>query len=81
MLTSDGRVLALKKLARFSKSLVNPLCLRANHLFSRDLVLSEFQIARAKVEGASGVTVGIALAGHERSAELITACKKLGEGR
>ncbi|CAM9925135.1 unnamed protein product [Ascophyllum nodosum] len=44
----------------------------------RDLVLSEFQIARAKAAGASGVTIGLALVGQERTAELVAVCEKLG---
>lgn len=45
----------------------------------RDLVLSEFQIARAKAEGATGITIVVSLVGPERSAELSAFCKKLGE--
>lgn len=44
----------------------------------RDLVLSEFEIARAKEEGAVGVTVVLGLIGSERCAELAAFCKKLG---
>ncbi|CAM9823605.1 unnamed protein product [Pylaiella littoralis] len=44
----------------------------------RDLVISEFEIARAKAAGASGVTVVLALVGAERAAELAGFCKKLG---
>lgn len=45
----------------------------------RDLVLSEFQIGRAKSAGASGVTIGMSLVGEERCSELVTFCKRLGE--
>ncbi|CAM9996011.1 unnamed protein product, partial [Laminaria digitata] len=44
----------------------------------RDLVISEFEIARAKEEGAVGVTVVLALVGPERCAELAAFCKKIG---
>eukprot|EP00903_Cladosiphon_okamuranus_P010206 g9665.t1 len=44
----------------------------------RDLVISEFEIARAKAAGAAGVTVVLALVGPERAAELAAFCKKLG---
>lgn len=46
---------------------------------TRDLVISEFEIARAKAAGAAGVTVVLALVGAERAAELAAFCKKLGE--
>eukprot|EP00904_Undaria_pinnatifida_P003102 jgi/Undpi1/12793/HiC_scaffold_7.g02460.m1 len=44
----------------------------------RDLVISEFEIARAKEAGAVGVTVVLALVGPERCAELAAFCKKAG---
>ncbi|CAN0519315.1 unnamed protein product, partial [Ectocarpus sp. 12 AP-2014] len=44
----------------------------------RDLVISEFEIARAKAAGAAGVTVVLALVGPERAAELAAFAKKLG---
>lgn len=44
----------------------------------RDLVISEFEIARAKAAGAAGVTVVFALVGPERAVELAAFCKKLG---
>ncbi|CBJ28504.1 Indole-3-glycerol-phosphate synthase [Ectocarpus siliculosus] len=44
----------------------------------RDLVISEFEIARAKAAGAAGVTVVLALVGPERAAELAAFSKKLG---
>ncbi len=44
----------------------------------RDLVISEFEIARAKAAGAAGVTVVLALVGAERAVELAAFCKKLG---
>ncbi|CAN0548297.1 unnamed protein product, partial [Ectocarpus sp. 12 AP-2014] len=43
----------------------------------RDLVISEFEIARAKAAGAAGVTVVLALVGPERAAELAVFAKKL----
>ncbi|CAM9374188.1 unnamed protein product [Scytosiphon promiscuus] len=46
-------------------------------LSSSDLVISEFEIARAKAAGAAGVTVALALTGPERAAELAAFCKKL----
>lgn len=45
----------------------------------RDLVLSEFQIARAKAAGASAVTVAVGFVGEERCGELVAFCKKLGK--
>lgn len=44
----------------------------------RDLVISEFEIARAREAGAVGVTVVLALVGPERCAELAAFCKKVG---
>lgn len=48
-------------------------------LLRRDLVISEFEIARAKAAGAAGVTVVLALVGPERAGELAAFAKKLGE--